>query len=97
MTKTQIIENIYKDGIIKSILDKYNNEIDINKKDLEQDIYILLFQLPVEILQEMHSNGKLKNWLSATIKNQIYSTTSFYYYQYKKFDKITNEYTESII
>lgn len=92
MTKNEIVDDLYRKNVVKNILNKYY-ENKQNLLDLEQDIYILILQIPVDLLQELYSNGKLVHWISATVKNQIKSVTSNYYTKYKKFGNISKEIT----
>lgn len=90
MTKNAIIEDIYNRDIIKSQLKKYWEEDSDNLSDIEQDIYILLLQLPEDILNEMYDNEKILHWISATLRRQIRSKNSYYYKKYKDFKNRTS-------
>lgn len=94
MNKNEIITDLYNRGTIKKFLNRYL-EKEENLKDLEQDIYILLIKLPTDLLTEMYLSGKLEHWLAATIKNQIYSKTSYYYKTYKEFKDKSKEITNN--
>lgn len=96
MSKNDIITDIYNRGIIKKQLQYYWGEESNNLQDIEQDLYILLIQLPEELLQEMYNNGKLLHWISATLRRQIRSVNSYYYKKYKDFHNRTTDINEHI-
>ena len=96
MTKNSIITEIYNRGVVKDQLKKYWSEDYKNLQDIEQDLYILLLQLPEELLQEMYDNGKLLHWIGATLRRQIHSKTSYYYKKYKDFKNRTSDINEHI-
>lgn len=91
MNKEKILEDIYNKHTVRTLINRYYTESADNREDLEQDIYLLLMQIPSDLMEELYNNGKLVFWISATIKNQIKSKTSHYYKQYKEFDNLTKE------
>lgn len=91
MNKEKILEDIYRKHTVRTLINRYYTESADNREDLEQDIYLLLMQIPSDLMEELYNNGKLVCWISATIKNQIKSKTSHYYKQYKEFDNLTKE------
>lgn len=93
--RNELITDIYKKGIVKKYLKRYFNEDYDNLRDLEQDIYVLLLRLPVDILEEMYENGKIEHWIAATVKNQVRSVTSTYYKKYKEFIDKSSEIYEN--
>lgn len=93
MYKNEIIEKLYKDNVLKNYLHKYYEDED-NLADLEQDIYILLLRLPDDVIGEMYESNKLNHWITATIKNQIHSKTSYYYKTYKEFKDKSKDITD---
>lgn len=90
MTKEEIINELYRKNIIKDIIYKYSESKD-NLDDFEQDLYILLLQIPTDLLNELYTTGKLINWISATARRQIKSKTSYYYKTYKEFQDRSND------
>lgn len=90
MKKEAIIQELYKNKTIANLVYRYN-ENEENLKDLEQDIWLLITTLPSDLLEELYNNGKLTNWISATVKNQVKSKTSHYYRQYKEFSYKSKE------
>ena len=90
MKKDDIIKELWKKKTISNLLSKYNENKE-NLKDLEQDLWLLISTLPTDLLEELHNNGKLTHWISATVKNQVKSKTSHYYRQYKEFSDKSKE------
>jgi hypothetical protein len=86
------VEKIAKEKIVEKLLEKHsdfknNPYID----DLAQDIYIQLTLMSEESLNQLYTNGELEFFIKRIIKNNLYSTTSQFYYKYQKFRKITDE------
>lgn len=85
-------ENVVE-NIIKNNFKSFANHPYIN--DLTQDIYITLLATDESILQSLNESGEYVNYVKRVIKNNIYSTTSPFYYRYEKFRKITDNIDET--
>lgn len=96
MTKNDVITDIYNRGVVKKLLSRYWDEDAEDLKDLESDTYVILLQLPEDLLIDLISNNKLENYISAILRRQVRSKTSYYYRKYKDFKKITTIYDEGI-
>lgn len=98
MSKNEIISEIYQQQLVSKLLQRYKfSEKTENLQDLEQDLYILLMRLPEDLLQELFQNGKLRNWISATLCNQVRSKTSFYFKTYKQLKNKSCSLNEAIV
>lgn len=96
MTKPEILDKLYREGTVKQMLKRYSStEAQEDLRDLEQDVYIIILQLPEELLVDMYNSGKLRNWISAVLKRQVHSTTSYYYGCYKKLRNKSSELYEN--
>lgn len=95
LTKNEIIEKIYREGIVRKHLRIYFGEYEEDLKDLEQDTYVILLKLPEEILNDLLSNNKLENYISAILRRQVRSKTSYYYKKYKEFRDKSSEIYEN--
>lgn len=84
MTKTQIVNELARKKIVEKLISKKTTE---NLNDLAQDIYLDLLEKPDEKIVELYNNNELIYFISAMIRNQVFSSTSTYYRQYKLSDK----------
>lgn len=84
MTKTQIVNELAKGKVVEKLIAKKTDE---HIYDLAQDIYLDLLEKPEEKLIELYNNNELIYFISAMIRNQVFSSTSNYYRQYKLSDK----------
>lgn len=80
-----IIEQLAKDKIIERIVDNIASELDSDKEDLKQDIYLELLTKNQDFIKRLYEDGKLKYYIIKMISNNIKSNTSPYYYKYKKY------------
>lgn len=73
-------EEIYE--ILQEIVKKYGNDGDL--QDLRQDIILEILQMPVEKVEKMYDDGSIRYFLARLVKNNVCSTSSRYFYTYKK-------------
>ena len=66
---------------------KYHNNTD----DLLQDLSISLLEKPIEYQMDLLSKNKVDHWFVSSASIQFKSTTSPYYYKYRKFLDNTTE------
>lgn len=57
---------------------------DPDKNDLIQDIALLVIEKPPELISNLYNKKQLRFYIAKIIKNNIFSSTSRYYYTYKK-------------
>lgn len=97
MTNDEIITKLYTSGELKktinNILFNSSQKQDIQfAEDLEQDIYIKLLEMPQERLSKIYEENQLSYFLVGMVKRNLFSTTSPYYYTYKKYyEKLNDE------
>lgn len=60
------------------------------EQDLCQDLYISLLELDNNLLNKLYQEDEIRYYIVKMIKFNIFSTTSKYWRQYKKFDYITS-------
>lgn len=84
MTREEIIEGIYNDGIIPNIIRSCAGTYEEPEEDLTSYIYLSLLELPDERLQTLFTNGQLIFFIIGMIKKQIYSNNSEYARKYKR-------------
>lgn len=97
MRKHEIIDEWARNRMVEQLLStqtqyKGNPYID----DLAQDIYIILLNEDDELIERLYNEGALVFYTIRIIKNNLYSTTSEFYYKYQKFRKFSNELSEKI-
>lgn len=90
----QIVEQLAKDKLVEHLVSKYAPLSKPYIKDLAQDIYIELLNKPEWLLMHLIENEEIEYYIRRIIKNQLFSKTSRYYYNYKKFLEKTDEITE---
>ncbi len=90
MSKNEILTNLYKnknlDSLIKRICD-----ISYLRDDLKGELLLHLAELQEEKIMQMDADNKLLNYCSVYIKRQIHSSSSPFFYKYRKLLDI-NEY-----
>lgn len=91
----QIVEHLAKDKVVEHLLSKYTSMTKPYMNDLVQDIYIELLTKPEWLLMHLTENEEIEYYIRRIIKNQLFSKTSRYYYNYKKFLDKTDEITET--
>ena len=84
VTRNEIIEYIAKENILHNIIQNVGGTADEDLKDLEQDIYLDLYSKSEKALNDIYANGQLNFYLARIVSNNIHSSSSRYYTQYKK-------------
>lgn len=87
MTKKEIIRSLAKDKTVEKLIGK---KTDFCVEDLAQDIYIYLLEKPAALIETLKDRGELIFYITAIIKNQVFSRTSEYYKKYKSMDHFVN-------
>jgi hypothetical protein len=70
-----LLDQIAKDEKIKDACKKIDYR---NHKDLYQELFIILCELPAEKLEQMYSNGYLQYWVVRTLLNMTSPRGNFY-------------------
>jgi len=100
LEKQEIILQIFKDIDIDNMIKKNINKssLDDSFKDLRQDIYIILYELPYSKLYILYKRKQITQYIYGIIKNQRQSPYLNYlkYYVFKE-HQIINENTPDII
>lgn len=87
MNKHQIVNELAKNKVVEKLISKKTTE---HVRDLAQDIYIVLLEKPEEKIVELYNKNELIFFISAIVRNQVFSTTSGYYKQYKSTSNFLN-------
>lgn len=84
-TKNQIIEKLYKENFVQSVLKKYTTKLSFeDEEDVSQEIYLILLEIPEEEIVQLFNNNQLNFYIVKIIKNQLLSTTSKVFKLYLK-------------
>lgn len=80
------MEKIYETAY-KYIEEIVNNiaQTDPDKDDLIQDIALIILEKSPDFISELYNKKQLKYYITRVIRNNLFSTTSPYYYKYKKY------------
>ena len=91
MTKNQIIEKIYRDGLIHNIVKNISHglEDEDDMMDLVQDISIILLSKDDDLIIRLYENNELQYYIANIVYTQLRSTTSPYYRKYKHYRNIS--------
>ena len=98
MTKSEIIEELFKDNVVEKIVYKLlsssKNRFDA-PDDLIQDIYLLLLEKDDELIISLYNKNQLGYYLLKVARNQLLSVNSKYYYTYIKFRANSDDLTQA--
>ena len=78
-----IVQRIADEGLIEKIVNKVTKGLDGDAKDLEQDLCLSL--MGDKKLAGIAQKGDLSFYLARIIMNNIASSSSPYFYKYKRF------------
>lgn len=100
MTNREIVDIYLENGLIQTCVDcQFANVRDGRqyKEDFFQDLILILLTYDNDKLNDAHNNNHFNALVSRIIINNIYSKTSPFYKDYKKFnDRIISEITDEI-
>lgn len=100
MSNREIVDFYLSNGLIQKCIDcqfvkKGKNSIEQqNKDDFFQDLIIILMEYDNEKLNDAVRNGHMNALVTRIIVNNIFSTTSKYYKEYKKYGERAEEITQ---
>lgn len=81
MTKSEIVGEIAKSGIVENLISTMKASVGEdrdNLKDLAQDIYLSLLDKPDGLIQSLWESGEYKFYVTRMIVNNICSSSSPY-------------------
>lgn len=83
--KQSIINNIAKDRMVEKIVTNVAKDTtDEDLTDLCQDIYLALMEKDEETIEDLYTKKQLNYYITRMVINNIDSSTSRYFYNYKK-------------
>lgn len=86
----KIVEWLYKDKVVRDIL--INMGIDDNYiDDIEQEIYLIILEYSTDKIKLMYEKNQLKYFICGIVWRQYFSSTSPFFYKYKKYYTIIDE------
>lgn len=83
MSNNEIIEQV--SGDVKSIIENMCVKDD-HKDDLFEEVVLILLLYDNKKLFEAYKKGQIRYFIARILCNQYYSTHSFFYKQYKKWE-----------
>lgn len=86
MSKNEIIQSFYESKEIKEAIDKMEPEQ--LRKDLKQEMFMVLLEMEEERVKEMHEKGFLKFFLVRTMLNMVKSDRSTFYRNFRNMVEI---------
>lgn len=87
MTRSEIVGEIAKSGIVENLISSMRasaGEDKDNLNDLSQDLYFDLLSKPEELIQSLWESGEYKFYIARMIVNNICSSTSMYDKTYRR-------------
>lgn len=104
MSNREIVDIYLENRLIQICVDCAFSQLSAyerqNRDDFYQDLIVVLLTYDNEKLNDAHINNHFNALVTAIIKRNLWSRTSQYYKNYKKFssrcDDITDEITETI-
>lgn len=86
MTKNEIIEIWFREGLIQNIVRKVSKGSDDQKwDDLVQIVYVYLLEKPEELIQKIYKDGTYRYLAASMVMRQVKSTRSKWYYDTRRF------------
>lgn len=90
MSREEIVADLARRKVIEQLIQQEVPEVRFEHLDLSQDLYLDLLQKPEEKLQKLQKENKLQYYILGMIRKNIHSSTSRFYYQYRKFSRLNN-------
>lgn len=82
--KNQIIEEVYKSGLVEKIANSLFNIVGTTfKDDFIQEMYINILTMPEDRLQRLYEDKQLNYYIVKIIKNQAFNKKSVFNIQIK--------------
>ena len=88
------LEHIIKDNLVEKLSSTIiQKEESATRKDFIQSIYLILLE-KTDVVNNIDNYTNLRNYIITIIRQQYFSTTSAFYYTYKKYEnkKINKEF-----
>ena len=72
MTKNEIIEQWYREGVVQDVLRNImGNSVDPKYDDLVSIVYMALLEKPEELIQKLYATGNYKYYISRVVNIQV--------------------------
>ena len=86
MTKNEIIEIWFREGLVQNIVRKVSKGSDDQKwDDLVQIVYVYLLEKPEELIQKIYKDGTYRYLAARMVMRQVTSKRSKWYYDTRRF------------
>lgn len=93
MTANQIITDIYKSKEIDEVIGKIQPEH--IRDDLKQHVFVLLLEKDESFIQELHGNGKIRNYVVKVICQLVNFKQDKFHRQQRRCTEIPTDFTET--
>lgn len=92
MTKNEIIEQWFRQGVVQDIVKKVSNGArDAKFDDLVQIVYLNLLQKDEKIIRDLYESGQYKYYIARMVMLQAISNKSPFYQQVRNFSARSSE------
>lgn len=96
MTKKDIIEELYRNGHLRSECEKMAVGNKAHAEDLLHELVIILMEYDDAKIEDLYERDELKYFVYKIIRNQWCNTSSVFYSKYLKFKNLTISINEKI-
>lgn len=86
--KYKIIDDLAQQKVVEHLI---GCVVGFQLPDLAQDLYIDLLDKDSRYIMKLYNDGELNYYIIGCIRNNVFSTTSRYYKQYKRFNDLTQK------
>lgn len=85
MNKTSIIQELAVNKTIEEIVSNIIKQpVTDDEEDLIQDLYLYLMEKDDKLIEDLYNKNQLVFYITRMVINNIKSTTSPYYYKYRR-------------
>lgn len=94
--RSEIIDYTLNSGLIRQCVECQVAKSKCDKQwvdDIEQDMWIWMMTYDIEKLADAYKNNHLNALISKVLVNQIFSKTSQFHKNYRRYDRLTDEIT----
>lgn len=92
ISKNEIVSELAKRKFIENIIHKYS--LSSFRDDLAQDLYIDLLSKDEQLIQKLYESNQIEYYIRKMIRLNLNSSTSRFYRNYIKYEKITDDIDE---
>lgn len=89
MSKNEIVESWYREGVVQDIVRKFSRHSKDRSKweDLISIVYLSLLEKEEEVIQQLQETGTYRFYIARMVCNQVKSSESSWYYKVLRYGK----------